>query len=272
MRKWFRVATEGATTDGRKITRDWIEQMAASYDPAKYGSRIWLEHWRGLFADSAFKALGDVTGLKADTVEDGKLALFAELHPTDELLRINQQRQKIYTSIEVDPDFADSGSAYMVGLGVTDSPASLGTDMLQFSAQQGQTSPLTARKQRPENLFSAAVPIELDFSDADPDPEPTPKLIDQVKALFARHRDSGKAEFATFRDDLAKAMGEIVEQVAKLEEQIDPARYTQLATDNQALRQQVEQLSAEVKKLSDTPDTPPRTPSTGGSGEQRATF
>ncbi|HEJ9876616.1 TPA: GPO family capsid scaffolding protein, partial [Pseudomonas aeruginosa] len=27
--KWFRIAVEGATTDGRNIERDWIEQMAA---------------------------------------------------------------------------------------------------------------------------------------------------------------------------------------------------------------------------------------------------
>nr|WP_262983677.1 GPO family capsid scaffolding protein [Halomonas elongata] len=42
----FRVATEGATTDGREIKREWIEQMAANYDPAKYGARIWMEHMR----------------------------------------------------------------------------------------------------------------------------------------------------------------------------------------------------------------------------------
>ncbi|STQ46263.1 Phage capsid scaffolding protein (GPO) serine peptidase [Ewingella americana] len=31
--KRFRICTEGATTDGREITREWIEQMAATYDP-----------------------------------------------------------------------------------------------------------------------------------------------------------------------------------------------------------------------------------------------
>lgn len=31
--KWFRVAVEGATTDGRKIQRSWIEQMAKNYSP-----------------------------------------------------------------------------------------------------------------------------------------------------------------------------------------------------------------------------------------------
>ena len=33
--KWFVVATEGATTDGRVINRTWIEQMAANYHTPK---------------------------------------------------------------------------------------------------------------------------------------------------------------------------------------------------------------------------------------------
>ncbi|EFP2416359.1 GPO family capsid scaffolding protein [Escherichia coli] len=36
--KRFRIGVEGATTDGREIQREWLEQMAASYNPAVY---IW---------------------------------------------------------------------------------------------------------------------------------------------------------------------------------------------------------------------------------------
>ena len=42
--RFFRVATEGATTDGRAIEKKWIQQMAKNFDPKKYGARIWLEH------------------------------------------------------------------------------------------------------------------------------------------------------------------------------------------------------------------------------------
>ena len=42
--KFFRVATEGATTDGRKIERSWIDQMGKNFDRTKYGARVWLEH------------------------------------------------------------------------------------------------------------------------------------------------------------------------------------------------------------------------------------
>nr|WP_244859138.1 GPO family capsid scaffolding protein [Shewanella dokdonensis] len=122
--KFFRVFTEGDTTDGREIQRNWIEEIAESYNTAKYGARIWLEHIRGILPDSPFKAYGDVTAVKAEKVEDGKLALFAQISPTEDLLAMNKARQKIYTSVEIDPNFAKTGKCYLTGLAVTDSPAS----------------------------------------------------------------------------------------------------------------------------------------------------
>ena len=61
------VATEGATTDGRTIQRNWISEMAANYDPKKYGARVNLEHikWRYMWNDDPHsKCYGDVIGLK----------------------------------------------------------------------------------------------------------------------------------------------------------------------------------------------------------------
>ena len=142
--KFFRVAVDGATTDGRTIDRSWIEQMARNFDPQKYGARIWLEHIRGIYPDSDFRAYGDVTAVKAEEVTiDGKkkLALFAQIAPLPDLVAMTtKNKQKVYTSIEVNPKFADTGEAYLVGLGVTDSPASLGTDVLSFAAQNPKAS------------------------------------------------------------------------------------------------------------------------------------
>lgn len=162
--KFFRVATEGATVDGRDISRDWIAQMAETYDPKTYGARVNLEHIRGTLPDSPFRAYGDVLALKAEE-RDGKLALFAQIDPTDDLVKMTKARQKIYSSMEVDPDFAKTGKAYLVALAVTDNPASLGTEMLQFCAQAGK-NPLSDRKQRPENFISEAVEFSLEFEEA----------------------------------------------------------------------------------------------------------
>lgn len=159
--KFFRVATEGATTDGREIQRNWIEQMAKNFNREKYGARVWLEHYRGVMPDSSFAALGDVLAVEARTVEDGKLALFAQIEALPALVAMNKAKQKIYTSIEVDPNFAKSGEAYLTGLAVTDSPASLGTEILKFAAEKPDASPFKDKKHSDGALFTAAVETDM---------------------------------------------------------------------------------------------------------------
>ncbi|MGM0535562.1 MAG: GPO family capsid scaffolding protein [Pseudomonadota bacterium] len=260
----FRIATEGATTDGRKISREWIEQMAKNFDPAKYGARVWMEHMRGMFADGPFPALGDVTKLETREVEDGKLGLFAEIDPTDRLKQINSERQKVYTSIEVDPEFADTGEAYLVGLAVTDTPASLGTEMLQFSAQQGAASPLAARKQKPHNVFTAAMETELEFATAPPE-DNGPSLAERVKALFTKHDAKTAKGFADFRTELEQTLEVFVQKhqalAADLEARPSAEAFSTLQADFTKLKADFDALYA---KLDHTPDTPPRAPATGG--------
>lgn len=170
--KFFRVAVEGATCDGRTIERQHLTEMAASYNPATYGARVNMEHIRGFSADGAFKCYGDVTALKTEEVElelggkkVKKLALFAQVLPTDDLIKINADRQKVYTSIEINPNFAQTGKAYFQGLAVTDSPASLGTEMLQFAAQQGDKNPFASRKADKGNFISEAQETAIEFED-----------------------------------------------------------------------------------------------------------
>lgn len=260
----FRVATEGATTDGRTISRKWIEQMAKNFDPAQYGARVWMEHMRGMFDDGPFQALGDVTAVEAREVEDGKLALFVELDPTDRLKEMNKNRQKVYTSIEVDPEFADTGEAYLVGLAVTDSPASLGTEMLKFSAQQGAASPLANRKQKPGNVFTAAIETELDFS-APSAADEGPGLFDAVKALFKKREAKADASAADFRAELEKTLELFVQKhqglAADLAGRPTAEAFSELRQAHDELKTKFDQLYAQ---LDTTPDTPERSTATGG--------
>jgi hypothetical protein len=263
----FRIATEGATTDGRTISRKWIEQMAKNFNPATYGARVWMEHMRGMFADGPFPALGDVTELEAREV-DGKMALFADIDPTDRLKQINGERQKIYTSIEVDPEFADTGEAYLIGLAVTDSPASLGTDMLQFSAQQGSASPLAARKQSAHNVFTAAVETELDFSTEKPE-EQGPTLTERVKALFKKHDAKTDKGFADFRAELEQTLELFVQKYQALDAELkklpSSTAFKELLDAHTATKTKLDEL---YTKLDHTPDTQSRTPATGGGNAQ----
>lgn len=175
--KSFRVARAGQTTDGREITRDHITQMAASYDPAVYGARVNLEHYRALFPDSTFRCYGDVISLSTEEVGD-QLYLLAEIEPTKELIALAKSKQKVYFSIEFYPEFADTKEAYMVGLACTDSPASLGTSYMQFCQQNPDDNPLNSRKQNPDTFISTAESV-WEYKE-----EPK-SVLASVKELFA---------------------------------------------------------------------------------------
>lgn len=266
--KWFRVAVEGATTDGRRIERQWIEQMAASYDPSKYGARVWMEHFRGTLPDSPFRAYGDILALKVDDVEiDGSKvrALFAQIEPTDDLVNmVNKLKQKIFTSIEVREKFADTGKAYLMGLGVTDTPASLGTEMLAFSALHPDASPLRSRKQSPDNLFTLAEETELVFEEYEEKPSIGAQLFNKVQELLKGKQTKDDNEFG--------AIGQAVEAIAEhgldLTEQLNAAQ-----ASHRELNTQVQQLSTDLSELKVTlgktqDHTQIQRPQVTGSGDQ----
>ncbi|PBO72034.1 GPO family capsid scaffolding protein, partial [Escherichia coli] len=167
--KFFRIGVEGDTCDGRVISAQDIQEMAETFDPRVYGCRINLEHLRGILPDGIFKRYGDVAELKAEKIDDdsalkGKWALFAKITPTDDLIAMNKAAQKVYTSMEIQPNFANTGKCYLVGLAVTDDPASLGTEYLEF-CRTAKHNPLNRFKLSPKNLISVATPVELEFED-----------------------------------------------------------------------------------------------------------
>ena len=249
--KWFVVATEGATTDGRTINRTWIEQMAANYDPKKYGARINLEHikWRYMWNDDPHsKCYGDVIGLKTEENAEGKLQLLAQIDPTDDLVKLNKDRQKIYTSIECDPNFADTGEAYLVGLAVTDNPASLGTEMLAFSAG-ASANPLNNRKEKAENLFTAAIETELVFEDVK---EKGLSVFAKIRALFADKEKTDDERFA----DHQKSIELLAEQTQKTLEKL-----TALSADLEKQQAELTEMKATNESIQTKFTTLEKTPS-----------
>lgn len=80
--KRFRIGVEGATTDGREIQREWLEQMAASYNPAVYTALINLEHIKSYLPDMALRgcmtaAAISRAGSLASSVKTGRKLLTA---------------------------------------------------------------------------------------------------------------------------------------------------------------------------------------------------
>ncbi len=259
--KFFRVAVEGATVDGREIKREWLTQMAKNYNPEVYGARLNVEHVKAyapLSANNPFGAYGDVIALQAREIEDGplqgKMALFARINPTDDLVALTKKRQKIYTSIEVNPDFADIGEAYLVGLAATDDPASLGTEALQFAAKHSN------------NVFSDPFATSIEF---DGDAE-SPSLLSIVKSMFARNRTTDDQRHT----DVRRAVEEVADFASKHARDLAALRI-ELTTTQQDLAdakkraiEAVAAVEALTVKLSATDNgAPRRQPSTGSTGE-----
>ena len=73
-----------------------------------------------------------------------KLTLFAQIEPNENLIELNKRKQKFIRQLKLIQISLTRVKAYLVGLAVTDSPASLGTDMLQFAAN-AEVNPLESK-------------------------------------------------------------------------------------------------------------------------------
>ena len=261
--KFFRIAVEGATTDGRSISREWLAQMAKNYNPALYGARVNLEHIRGTVPDGPFKAYGDVIALETRDEAGplaGKLGLYAQIVPTPDLVAMTKAKQKIYTSCEIDPSFADTKQAYLIGLAVTDSPASLGTEILSFAAQHPEVHPYATRKVSPTNLFTAAADaVTIEFEESVP--PSIGVLFSRVGELLGLSKKKDASDETRFAD-----VGRAVEALATHGKQQAEAlaALTKTVNDLSELREADRKAFDELHtQLSTTSGTQARPPATG---------
>lgn len=257
--KWFRIAVAGDTTDGREIQPEWIVQMAQNYDPNTYGARINIEHLRSVFPDGVFGAYGDVIALKTEKVTisgEEKDALFAQIEPTQSLIELNKKKQKVYTSIEVDENFAGKGSAYLIGLAVTDSPASLGTEYLQFAAT-AKSNPLASKKQRHENLFTAAVETEFEFEEVKTQQSYSAGLVQKVKDLFSKQQKSEQKSAESFSEQ-EQAIVEIATETANQGQTVSKLEndFNTLNTEHEQLKKDFNEFKTKLDGESDQQQRP----------------
>ena len=268
--KFFRVAVAGSTTDGRVIEATWIQQMADSYDPNTYTALGNLEHYRGFSPSSEFGTYAKVTALKAEEVEINgtkKLALFAQVDAFDQLIELHSAGQKLFTSIEVNPNFADTGKAYLVGLAFTDTPASLGTQIMEFASKNPEANPFASKKQDKDNLFTAAEEADLQFEDGQDAPAKGlfSKVLDWLKPQQEEQDNKNKDQFKEVSDSLeaiAKTFGESQTKLQKVE-----TEFSELKTKHSKLEKDFNELKTKLEG-EENPGTPPAPENTGNFSEQ----
>ena len=248
---FFRVAVSGKTVDGREITAEQIDQMASTYDPETYGARVNIEHIRGYMVDSEFKMYGDVIALKAEDITingEQRRGLYAQFAVSEGLIEINQKSQKIYSSIEMIPNFAGTEKAYCIGLAVTDSPASLGTEALQFS-QNFNITTFTTDAVEAELSFESGI---VDKADAKADPQVGPEAQENFFSNLVKNLFKKKSAFD--RADLEQAFTQIADEFGKHDAE-RVAQFTVLEEKYNALEKSQKALSDKLDKYSTTPAT-----------------
>lgn len=247
--KSFIVAVAGDTVDGRVIEESWLKDIAANYHRPTYGARVNKEHIPGVTGEAPFKMYGDVLSCSTEPVElmlagkkVTKLGLRAEIEATDELVAMTANGQKIYTSIEVAPNFANTGKANLVGLAVTDMPASLGTDVLNFAVKHPGAFSTGPQLKHPDNVFSIGYETSFELADGETATPPA----DSAAGFFV----AATAFIKTAMSGKSTEPQQPVSPVLPVEPEVTPPA----ANDNDprlsALLSAVEKMAGGIEKLS----------------------
>ncbi|HCQ9188316.1 TPA: GPO family capsid scaffolding protein [Klebsiella pneumoniae] len=270
-RKKFRVAVSGNTVDGREIQPQHLRDAAANYSPEVYGARVNIEHYLSMFPGSDFGAMGDVVALSTEDITDGPLAgrtaLYAEIEPSDRMVQMTNKGQKVYSSIELHPQFALNGKAYVVGLAMTDTPASLGTERLKFAAQQRASVMAFNNQQGEAPMFTEALEAEVIELAAQRSDEGK-QWFNRVMGILGKGQKTDDQRFGQVRqavEAVAQSQVDLGEQfsTAEQERQQDKAAIQKLTTELAALRQQLEGTDGNFSQ---------RPPAGGGDSAQLADY
>ncbi|HCE2582298.1 TPA: GPO family capsid scaffolding protein [Vibrio parahaemolyticus] len=281
---WKIIATEGPTVDGRKITREWLTQMAENYSLEEYPALIWPEHRRFYgFGEN----WGKVVKLKAEE-KDGKMRLFAKLEPNDYMLEANRKKQKLFTSIEPNPDYKGEGRCYLMGLAATDSPASTGTSLLQFSRKDGETTRLECSHLEEINLEECFTRSERFFSmcnqffssgedkpENPSEPEDTDVTEEQLQAALQKQFSAFKGELKTeLKNELKQEFSQQTPETPEPEQTPEGATVEQFsAAVNSAIAPLMEKVSGiETKFNALSKEVPGQEPKGEGAAEDTSHF
>ncbi|EFN8189915.1 GPO family capsid scaffolding protein [Escherichia coli] len=270
-RKKFRVAVSGSTVDGREISPVHLREAAENFNPDVYAARVNVEHYLSPCPSSEFSAMGDVTALSTEDITEGPLAgrtaLYAEIEPTERMKQLVADGKKIYSSIELHPQFSVNGRAYLVGLAMTDTPASLGTERLKFTAQQRQAVMTFNSVQGEAPLISEAIESEI-IEMAEQRQEEGTQWFNRVMGIIGRGRKADDASFSRIQEaveGVATSQADIIDRFNALEtrHQQDSQKITSLTTELAALKEKLRTQDGDPQN---------RFTATGAASDQMADF
>lgn len=234
---WICICTAGTSIDGRPIEESWLLDAAEHYDTNFYVALIWPYHTESLKEREMYTPnYGVVKALKTERV-DGDLKLYAKLAPNQFLINANKESQKLFTSCEFWENFQGENFTYLQAIAATDIPASIGTDMMKFSAQMqnrgirfGNSNQFSLGELSPEKQPSLIDKIISGMTNRKftPDkPAEEPENMDELKELLQQMmqaikdmKDAANGRSASDVDDAAEEVREEAEEIVLLAEEV----------------------------------------------------
>lgn len=243
---WRCIGTSGASVDGRILEPQWLIECANTYSRETYTALLWPYHEDDIAMRQYTYNLGEVDALKYEEA-NGKVKLYAKIIPNQFLIEANRLGQKLFTSVEVFPDFAGSGKNYLFGLAVTDIPNSLGTEKLSFTID-GETKEgtrgnveafslgqLKTRDSKTENkktgffdrLFSIKKEFTTDPDNKQPNQGEDEAKMDELKALIEaltlriqQMEEKANGTTADTPEEAAEDVADLADEIAEVADQV----------------------------------------------------
>ncbi|EGF1658200.1 GPO family capsid scaffolding protein, partial [Salmonella enterica] len=189
------------------------------------------------------------------------------IEPTDRMKKLTDEGKKIYSSIELHPQFSLNGNPYIVGLAMTDTPASLGTERLKFAAQQREQVMKFNNQHTEAPMFTEAMEAEI-IGLAEQRSEEGKQWFSRVMELIGKGRKSDSEQFSQVR--------EAVEGVAQSHADLLD-RFNDMSRQHDSDHKTIEKLTAELTTLRDQlasqdGDTKDRFRATGGNAAEMPDF
>lgn len=193
--KWYKAGTAGETADGRKIEEQWLIDIAENYDKRERVASIFLDHYR------FYGNYGDVEKVRLAKDFKGRTCIEVQCDVTPNMLQLNSDKQYLYPSLGIIPNYSDTGKAYLGHLGQVQDPASVSVEAIKFSHKDGQP---------PDELltFASADKITLELEpELPPDEHAMPAWF---KNLFKKQdSDMDKQQAEEFKTSLASIQSQM---------------------------------------------------------------
>lgn len=229
---WITIGTAGPTVDGRNISEQMLLDAAETYDPEEYTAVISSDHLLWLYGN-----FGEVCKLRTMADKKGRTALQAKIHPNRRLIEMNSQGQRMHTSMELDTNFAGTGKTYLMGLAVTDEPASLGTSALKFS-RKDDSNPLMIGEAVEQEIFKFAKAGEHEQPGARDPSESFFKTLFQKLGTELKSSENSSKEVDDMTDEQFNTLKELQEKQLAATENL--ASLLQKSGDNEEQKQEEE--------------------------------